>query len=1201
MRRKVLLAPTDAMRACVALLCVASACLALALAAAEPASALEPSGPEWWTGEEVLPSNLPPEGPQGHPGQGTIIALASNLGDEPINTSGGHTVLIGDQLPAQLTPTAISGGAKHGTVSCVLATLQCSFSGVLYPYERLTVAITVQVHEPAGTVTTLPNTVSAEGGGAPRAASSTHNVQISSTATPFGVQEGYEMAPYNADGTPATLAGSHPFELTSTVIMNQTGATNEREPAMLPRTFRLRLPLGLVGDAQATEQCSSSNFVAHAPLSEIDLCPPSSVVGIVSATVDEPEIAKVKTVTAPLFNLVPSEGEPARFGFNPLGKVPVVIDTSVDPRDDYDVIASVKNTTEFAGLLSSQVTVWGVPGDQRHSASRGWECVDDGYHYEKGEVSTPCPSSTDLPQTPLLTLPTSCPADPALEPLSTSMQAESWPEPGHTPESIESAYLWTGPLGEPLGFGGCEELPFEPRLEVAPATAQTPAVRSASTPTGLSVTVKLPQTGLLEAEGRAESDVRSTTVTLPAGVQLNPSAANGLQACPASPSGGYEGIGFEGFGKFLGGERELRAETAVFSPMFRFVEEGGLAPSCPAASKLGTVRIKTPLLPRELEGAVYLAEPAPNGEAGKNPFDSLIALYLVAEDHEAGVLAKLAGKGELNQETGQVTTTFANTPQLPFEELKLELFGGQRASLSTPARCGSYGVSSVFDGWSGAVAEPQSEPFTVGSGPAGGPCPSGALAFSPGFLAQAGTAQAGAFTPFEVQIERPDGQQALSGVTVGLPAGAAAMLSEVTPCQEPPPGVEWACGEDSLIGHSTAESGLGREPVSLRGEVFLTTGYDGAPFGLLVRTLAQAGPFDLGYVNVRSRINVNPETAAVTITTDAGPHGDALITMLKGIPVQLKRLLVRVDRPDFEFNPTSCDPMSITGSLSGSEGASAGVSSRFQVGGCEELPFHPVLTASAGGHADKADGTSFDVKITSQGLGVANVKKVELQIPAQLPSRQSTLNQACLAAVFQADPASCPEGSLIGYATVHTPVLKSPLTGPAYLVSYGNVKFPDVEFVLQGEGIVLVLDGHTDIKAGVTYSKFETAPDAPFTSFETTLPAGPHGILTGYAGEKEPYELCATKLAMPTTITAQDGAVIEQDTAVTATGCNGVLAKKTAKPTRAQQLAKALASCRKRYRHNKPKRAACEKTARKSYAPSKKKAARKASATHRRA
>ncbi|HTY97631.1 MAG TPA: hypothetical protein VMB91_11370, partial [Solirubrobacteraceae bacterium] len=659
---------------------------------------------------------------------------------------------------------------------------------------------------------------------------------------------------------------------------------------------------------------------------------------------------------------------------------------------------------------------------------------------------------------------------------------------------------------------------------------------------------------------------------------------NGLGACSE------QDIGFEGFKDFQPG-----SATAVFREGFDFAPSPGPEPGsgesfCPADSKLGTVHVRTPLLPQELAGSVYLAEPAPNGEGGRNPFGSLVALYLVIEDKQAGILVKLAGEGHLDEATGQITTTFQNAPQLPFEELKLELFGGERASLSTPAFCGDYQAASSFRGWSGALAESASEPLAITSGTGGGSCPAAPLAFSPGFLAKGISTQAGAFSPFELEIVRPDGEQALSGVSVGLPAGAAAVLSSVTPCQEPAPGAEWSCGENSLIGHSVAWCGLGGHPVMLSGDVYLTTGYDGAPFGLLVRTHATAGPFDLGYVNVRSRINVNPETAAVTVTTDPGPHDDALPTILKGIPAQIKRLVVNVDRPEFEFNPTSCNPMSVTGTLAGGEGTQAAVSSPFQVGGCEQLPFRPSLTATVGGHASKADGTGLDVRLTSQGLGVANIAKVQLQLPEALPSRKTTLEQACLAATFQANPAACPEGSVIGSATVSTPVLKSPLTGPAYLVSHGGAAFPDVEFVLQGEGITLILDGHTDIKKGITYSRFESTPDDPFTSFETTLPAGPHGILTGYASETEPYELCHANLTMPTQITAQDGSHVEQDTAIVPTGCSGVLsshATKPAPPTRAQLLTKALSACRHRYKTKKAhrKRLACEAQARKRYGP----------------
>ena len=610
------------------------ALLALASGAGS-ARASEPPAPWWSVGAEVTPSNLPPGG------EGTILVVASDLSAVPVNGSGGHGVVMSDEVPAGLTATGISPPTRNGTTgSCSLASVQCTFTGVLNPYERLVMAIKVKVNEPTGTATPLPNEVRVEGGGAAQGVSNTQNVEVSGSPTPFGVQPGFSLVPYEAGGAPATAAGSHPFELTTTLTLNQTGEASTREPVALPRNLSFQLPLGLIGDPQATEQCPTSDFTAHAPVSEVDQCPPGSVVGVASVTINEPAVVKVATLTVPLFNLVPSEGEPARFGFEVLGLVPVVIDTSVSPSHDYGVTATVKNASQLTGLLSSQVTFWGVPGDPRHSESRGWECINGGVHFEKGEVSTPCPTSTNLAQTPLLTLPTACEADPASEPVSSSLELDSWSQPEYVKVP---PYVWSGPLEEPLGFTGCAELPFGPTISAVPEK------QAASTPTGLSVDVKVPQDTTVEpnAEGRAEADVRDTTVTLPAGIQVNPSSANGLQACSEAD------VGFTGFEDFQPG-----SPTAVFSEGFDFTPSGEPEAGqdfCPAASKLGTVRVKTPLLPRELEGALYLAQPAPNGEseAGKNPFNSLIALYLVAEDKEAGVLVKLAGKGELNQARGR--------------------------------------------------------------------------------------------------------------------------------------------------------------------------------------------------------------------------------------------------------------------------------------------------------------------------------------------------------------------------------------------------------------------------------------------------------------------------------------------------------------------------------------------------------------------
>jgi hypothetical protein len=403
------------------------------------------------------------------------------------------------------------------------------------------------------------------------------------------------------------------------------------------------------------------------------------------------------------------------------------------------------------------------------------------------------------------------------------------------------------------------------------------------------------------------------------------------------------------------------------------------------------------------------------------------------------------------------------------------------------------------------------------------------------------------------------------------------MLSSVKQCSEALANAD-ACPAESLIGEATAVAGLGPEPYVQRGgKVYLSGPYGGAPFGLEIVTPAVAGPFDLGTVTVRSKIFIDPNDASVTIVSDALP------TELRGIPLQLKRVLVSVNRPNFEFNPTNCNQMRIDGTITGDQGASVPVSSQFAVVNCASLPFKPKLNASTKGQASKANGASFDVKVQSKGLGQANIAKVRLQLPKALPARLSTLQKACTEGAFAANPASCPEGSVIGTATIHTPVLSSPPSGPAYLVSHGSAAFPDVEFVLQGEGITLVLDGKTQIAKQITYSKFESAPDAPFTVFETVLPAGPHSALTTNLPERAKFNLCKSRLTMPTEIIGQSGAVIKQNTKIAVQGCRNVGGVRP-QLTHAQLLKRALTACRNRHRHSKAKRAACEKQAHKRYA-----------------
>jgi hypothetical protein len=550
-----------------------------------------------------------------------------------------------------------------------------------------------------------------------------------------------------------------------------------------------------------------------------------------------------------------------------------------------------------------------------------------------------------------------------------------------------------------------------------------------------------------------------------------------------------------------------------------------------------------PLLGAPLQGQLFVGEPECGNANHPQPCTNedaengkLVRVFLQAQDPRAGVIIKQVGQGSLNPLTGQLKTTFSNAPQQPFELLALKLKGGPRAPLANPQSCGTATTETDLTPWSapglGGLTGTEEIPGTPDALPSASFEVTGCAPaqFAPSFNAGTTNNQAGAFSPLTLTFSRTDSDQDFEALTLHTPPGLAGMISSVTLCPEAQANAG-TCSPASQIGTTTVGSGPGPHPLYLPGKVYLTGPYKGQPFGMSVAVPAVAGPFNLGMVVVRSSIHVDPYTAAVTVTSDPFPK------ILDGVPTHVKQVNVNINREGFIFNPTNCNTLAITGTLSSTQGLTAPVSSSFKAANCASLPFSPTFTASTVGKASKANGASLDVKVTSAGLGQANIAKVNLQLPKALPSRLTTIQKACVARVFEANPAACGEGSVIGSATIHTPVLKSPLSGPAYLVSHGGAAFPDVEFILQGEGIMVILDGKTDIKNGITYSNFESAPDAPFTSFETVLPTGPHSALTANVPEKEKFSLCGTTLTMPTTITAQNGAVIKQKTHIALTGC----------------------------------------------------------------
>jgi hypothetical protein len=638
---------------------------------------------------------------------------------------------------------------------------------------------------------------------------------------------------------------------------------------------------------------------------------------------------------------------------------------------------------------------------------------------------------------------------------------------------------------------GCEELEFSPSLSVAPDTA------AAGSPSGLDTDLRIPQPESFTE--LAEANLRDATVALPAGLVVSPSAAGGgREACTP----GEIGLG----------------NTQV--------------PSCPDSSKVGSVEVTTPLLEAPLGGSVYLAQQGNAGPAqGSNPFGSLLALYLVVEGD--GVLIKLPGEVRIDPVTGQLTADFGNLPQLPFSELKLSLFGGPHAPLVTPAVCGTYTTSSRLTPWSSETPVELSNAFEVNQG-----CQ--AAGFAPSFTAGTADNQAGAFSPLNVTLSRNDGEQDLSGASVTTPPGLLGVLKSVERCPEPQAS-QGTCGPNSLIGHATVAAGPGPDPVSVQGgQVFLTGPYKAAPFGLSIVVPAVAGPFNLGNVVVRAAVSIDPHTAQITVTSDPLP------TILQGIPLQVRTVNVSIDRPGFMFNPTDCDPLTVGGSLTSVQGAAVSVSSPFEAANCANLPFHPVFTVSSQAKTSKKDGASLTVKTTYPTGTQANIRSVAVVLPKQLPARLTTIQQACPEATFNANPASCPSGSDIGTGTASTPILANPVTGPAYLVSHGGAAFPDVVVILQGEGVTVDLTGSIDIKHGVTSSTFASVPDAPISSFQLTLPEGPHSGLAAVVPAKAKGNLCGQSLSMPITITAQNGAVLKQTPKIAITGCPK--AKKKTKP-----------------------------------------------------
>jgi len=875
-----------------------------------------------------------------------------------------------------------------------------------------------------------------------------------------------------------TQAGGIPYSLTTQFNFN----THQRK---FPGIFGFELqspdgptkdvfvdaPAGLLGSAATLPKCDLGDLAYDEGTSSGPLCPPGSQVGVARLVSPVNLFFLAPTIAQPLYNMDPGPGSPARFAFNFSGTV-VVIDARLRAGPDYGVSLESHNTGEGTEIDGTEITFWGAPAADEHTPERACAGEPSPAHF-----GPTC--AAGIPATSFLRMPTSCTG-----PLQTDIHIDSWLNPGavlpdggadlsdpnwksasylsHEPAGLTptelSVKLFPGldpsEWGPPVGDTGCESVPFEPSISVNPTTDV------ADSPSGLEVDLSLPQEWS-DPEALQQSDLRKAVVKLPAGMSVNPASANGLGSC--SPA-----------------QIDLNSKSEA---------------TCPDDSKIGSAVVETPLLDHPVDGAVYLAK------QGDNPFGSLLAMYLDLEDPASGTIIKLPGRVEVGPD-GQLTTSFDNQPQLPFSKLHLELFGGAGAPLITPSHCGAFEAEAQLSPWSGNPPVDLTSSFSLTAGP-GGSCANADASrpFAPKLKAGTQNPLAGAYSPFALKLTREDGTQRLTGLSLTLPPGLEGKLAGIPYCPDAalasiPTGegtgaaqlAAPACPAASRLGTVTVGAGAGPDPFYVQtGRAYLAGPYKGAPLSLAIATPAVAGPFDLGNVVVRAALQVNAETAQITAVSDPLP------TILDGIPLDLRDVRVEMNRPGFTLNPTSCDPMSIDGTVSGTEGASAPVSSRFQVGNCGALGFKPRLSLRLVGETRRAGNPALRATLRMPTKPGANVAWARVTLPRSVAIDNAHIQNPCTRVQFAAG--QCPPSSVLGHARAFSPLLDAPLEGPVYFRSNGGERaLPDLVADLNGQ-IHVVLVGAVDAKKGRIRNTFFTVPDAPVSKFSLDLFGGRRSYL----------------------------------------------------------------------------------------------------------
>jgi hypothetical protein len=891
-------------------------------------------------------------------------------------------------------------------------------------------------------------------------------------------------------------AGHVPYGITDFMVKH-TGdyATGTAIPTGIVTHVRVDVAPGLATSPAAVPQCTMKEFegtevttgIFTAPtckgakLGQAGIGPESTVIGEETATVYDPELGFDLVLKGELFNLVQPEATtttPARSAL-------------------YGAALELPGKGVYVHTIVEGNVEWG-------KEAKGTR-VGDYHDYFEVKVSPALPliRSRQLDygragNGAFITNATKC-NDPANQITRLSLEGIT---PGGTTKETEERLAGPQELSQKpyetlLGLDRCENVFFGPTFALNPQTAKQDESDGITTELGL----KSPAT----TEEVDSSQLENTSVTLPAGMTLNPSAAAELAACtPAQAM----------FGSTVAGM------------------------TCPAASTIGSVELNVPTLPTgSLTGNAYLGGPEGGGKiTGGSAAAPEYTIYVNAESKRYGVDVRLEGKVKPNPATGQVTTTFTKTPEQPFTNFVIHFKTGSLAPIANPLSCGTATTTASLTPYTGQPAfSPTVPPFAVDVNGTGGACAS-PLPFSLKQETSNQTAAPGANTSFTFSLVRPGGQQYLSQVQTTLPEGLVGKIPAAEQCSEAAANSETvACPEGSKIGTAVVFAGAGSTPYTFTGQVYLTGPYNGAPFGMSIKVPTEAGPFNFGTQVTRATLNINQYTGRVTVTS-------ALPTIRQGVPLRIQRIAIAISKQGFMINPTNCSVLQTESAISGftpetGATATAALSTPFQVSACGGLAFKPSFKSKTSAKTSKANGASLETTLNI-GTGQTNFKSVMVQLPKQLPSRLTTLQKACPESVFATNPYKCPSGSFVGGARANTPTLPGKLQGPAILVSHAGLAFPDLDLVMEANGVKVILVGNTKISKGITTTTFATTPDVPVSSITVNLPIGGHSALTANGN------LCINPLTMPTTMIGQNGFKVTQKTAVTVASCGVRIAGK---------------------------------------------------------